>query len=307
MNNKYFILFVCLIIFIIIISITIVVFSKQRNINENEKIDQEIQYIESNLIEMLNSLNNISFSNTVLLNQNTISSKKENKSESSNNNTSSDSSKQNLIASQDENNSNKDSSQNSDESDYIKYSIENNNILIQNEEKIDWNHLKNTVQTFYPSWSTIMIDLNTIGVKNEPILSFSKELDNLIISIENENKRETLNSLAVLYSNLPLYIEQNNSGNIKKINISYTKASLVNAYVLLEDNKWEDIKVEVNKALEYFNTIINSVEINDYEQNRISKVYVAINELASSINLKDKKIFLIKYINLMECARKIKF
>ena len=307
MNNKYFILFVCLIIFIIIISITIVVFSKQRNVNENEKIDQEIQYIESNLIEMLNSLNNISFSNTVLLDQNTISSKKENKSESSNNNTSSDSSKQNLIASQDENNSNKDSSQDSDESGYIKYSIENNNILIQNEEEIDWNYLKNIVQTFYPSWSTIMIDLNTIGVKNEPILSFSKELDNLIISIENENKRETLNSLAVLYSNLPLYIEQNNSGNIKKINISYTKASLVNAYVLLEDNKWDDIKVEVNKALEYFNTIINSVEINDYEQNRISKVYVAINELASSINLKDKKLFLIKYINLMECAMKIKF
>ena len=111
--------------------------------------------------------------------------------------------------------------------------------------------------------------------------------------------------LAILYSFIPIYEEQIANGNIKRINVSYTKSSIVNVYVLIEDNKWDEIKQEVNKSLEFFNTVINSIEVNNNEQNIISKIYIGINEISNAINLKDKKLFYLKYINLMECIIKI--
>ena len=75
MKKKCFILFICTVIIIAIISITIAIFGNSNKNNINGKAEEEIHYLDSKMIGMLNSLNNISFSNSVLLEQNTIKGK----------------------------------------------------------------------------------------------------------------------------------------------------------------------------------------------------------------------------------------
>lgn len=302
MEKRYFIFFLCTIIFLVILSICVIVFSNTNDDKLKNKLEEEISYVETKLLGMINALNNIPFSNSILLEQNSIKGQ-------SNSNSSSSSQESDSGGGTSRNDSSSDSrelSSSEDKSkttDYTKYNIENQNILINAEKEMDWDYMKNTVEVLYSSWPTIMIDLHSSSIKNEDVLGFSNNLDGLIINIESEDKKATLNTLAILYSYLPIYIQQF-SQDTDKVNVQYTKASIVNAYVLLEEDKWDDMQVEVTKANEYFNLIINSVK-EDRKQNSISKTYVLVNEMDNAIKLKDKKLFYLKYINLMESVMNI--
>ena len=305
MKKRYFILFLCTIIIIAIVFTTVIVFSNTNTNSENDKVQEEISYIETKILGMINSLNNIPFSNSILLEQNSIKgqSKSQNNQESSSGQSqtsgeggsSSDSSSSGGALSG--------SSQNSQSEEYTKYSVSIENILIGIDEEIDWNYLKDTVEILYTSWPTIMIDLHNINIKNEDILLFSNELDTLIVNIENEDKRATANSLAILYSYLPIYFSQF-SEDSNKINTYYTKSYIINSYVLLEDDKWDDMQNEITKAQEYFGLIINSINQN-ISQNNISKSYILLNEMNNAIKLKDEKLYYLKYKNVMESLMNI--
>ena len=297
MKKRYFIFFLCIIIFLLIISACVMVFSSTNDDKTKDKVEEEIGYIEVKLLGMLNSLNNIPFSNSILLEQNSIKGQENGNATSSTNSTSQDS------QSSSGNSSEGSSSQNNKSTDYTKYNVESKNILTLKENNIDWDYIKNTVEVLYSTWPTIMMDFHSINIKNEDILSFSNNLDALIVNIEKEDKRSTINSLAILYSFIPLYREQF-SEDTDKTNIAYTKSYIVNAYVLLEDEKWDDMKTEISKAGEYFGIIINSVNENR-QQSSVSKTYVLINEMNNAIKLKDKKLFYLKYKNLMESAMSI--
>ena len=88
------------------------------------------------------------------------------------------------------------------------------------------------------------------------------------------------------------------------IKIPIVKSSIINCYTLLEDEDWERMKQEIANASNYFGIIINHPN-EDRQQSNISKVYIGINEMNNAINLKDKKLFYLKYINLMESAMQI--
>ena len=278
MKKKYFILFAFVIIIILVFSISITVFSRSDSNILEEKLNQEINYLDTEILSMINSLNNITFSNSALLKQNSI---KTNKSSNQDNN---------------ENNSN--SNSNEVNSDYTKYDIENQNILIQNSDEIDWNYLKDSIETLYSSWPTIMIDLNNGNVKNDDILEFSRYLDSLVINVQIENKRATLNDLASMYGLIPIYVEQF-SNDTNKINVNYTKSYIVNSCTLLEDDNWQEMQNQIKNANEYFSVVINSVK-DQKRQSNINKAYISLNEMHNVINLKNKKLFYLKYINLME-------
>ena len=62
-----------------------------------------------------------------------------------------------------------------------KYYIENNSILLRNTNSIDWNDLAIQAEDLYNSWTTITLDLNTLNVSNENVLSYNTNLDNLIL------------------------------------------------------------------------------------------------------------------------------
>lgn len=294
MNKKYFIIFICVIIFLIVIFTSVAILSNTNPNSEKDKITEEINYMETKIIGMLNSLNNIPFSSSALLEQNSIKGQK-------NSNNDSNSESQNEITQNSQlSNSTSDSSESetSKNTDYTKYNVEFQNILISSNQEIDWDYLKNSVSVLFESWPTIMLDLHSINIKNEDILTFSNNLDLLIVNIEKQDKKATLNSLAILYSYLPVYLEQY-SDDIQKINIENTKSKIINAYVLLEEETWDKMQSEIAKAEEHFRKVINSIE-QDSQGIDISKTYLLINEINNAINLKDKKLFYLKYKNVME-------
>lgn len=305
MKKRYFILFLCTIIIITIVFTTVIVFSNTNTNSENDKVQEEISYIETKILGMINSLNNIPFSNSILLEQNSIKgqSKSQNNQESSSGQSQSSGEEGSSSDSSSSGGASSRSSQNSQSEEYTKYSVSIENILIGLDEEIDWNYLKDTVEILYTSWPTIMIDLHNINIKNEDILLFSNELDTLIVNIENEDKRATANSLAILYSYLPIYFSQF-SEDSNKINTYYTKSYIINSYVLLEDDKWDDMQNEITKAQEYFGLIINSINQN-ISQNNISKSYILLNEMNNAIKLKDEKLYYLKYKNVMESLMNI--
>jgi len=307
MNKKYFIFFICFIIFLTVTFAGISIFSKTDKNNVKDKIESEMGYIETKLLGMINSLNNISFSNSIILEQSTTKEQSDTgNKENSNNSQQSQSgspSKSSGSSSDSSEQSSDSSSNNSKNEEYTKYKVQSQNILINSESKIDWDYLKNTVQILYTSWPTIMIDLHSANIRNENILTFSNTLDELIVNIEKEDKVATLNSLAILYSFIPIYKEQY-LDDADKINIAYTKSCVINSYALLENDKWDDIQAQISKAREYFGFIINSIN-EDRNQASVSKTYILINEMNNVINLKDKKLFYLKYINLMENAMNI--
>ena len=306
MKKKYFILFISAVIFLLTISITITIFSNSKKDDVEEKLMQELTYLDDKLLGMINALNNITFSNSVLLEQNTVKGQQNNNnnSNSGGEQQSQTSEQQQTGQEQNQNQSQQGSSQNENTwTDYNKYNVENKNILLQSDQPIDWSYMKNCVEILYSTWPTIMIDLHNKNVKNENILSFSTILDNLVVNIEKEDKRATLGNLEELYSHIPIYIEQF-SNNSDKINIAYTKACIIKAYTFLEDDNWQIVEEQIGKAGEYFGLIINSIN-EQRQQNSVSKTYIAINEMGNVINLKDKKLFYLKYINLMENAMQI--
>lgn len=309
LKNYIFIIGAIIIILIISISIFIVYSNNKDNKNLESKIEEEIRYLNDTLISMANKLNNINYENYVLVKEksktnnsnNNDQSSKESQSSSSEDKQSSGSGQSSSGGSSggsggdSQNSSGSEQSNTTTEQYQMKqYSVLNNN---DNDNQIDWEYIKNKIEFFYSSWVNIVIDLHQNEVNNDDILNFGYEIDNLVASVKNENKIETLRSISKLYSYLPKYIEQTLKDN-QKTYIYYTKSSIINSYALVEQENWEEVSSQMAKAQEYFINIINNVDGND--KNKINETYVLINETYNSISKKDKDIYYIKYKNLIK-------
>lgn len=277
------------------------------------KTEKEIEYLEEKIIEMMNSLNQITLSNSILVEEKTEKSNGDTKEsqneqqsntngESQGNDQASRSSNSNSSTSSSESGNNKENK--TEES--KKYEIMNDSILANNNQTIDWEYIKSNIESIHSTWATLTIDLHSLNVNNEDILNFSNVLDKVTISAKQEDKTATLNNLASLYGFFPVYVNQISTDS-EKINIDYTKTSVLNSYAFLEQNKWEEMKVQVTNAINYFTNILNIVNEDRESQTNISKIYVLLNELNNSIDLKDKDLYLIKYKNVMEELMNFKY
>lgn len=284
MEKKYIIAFISFIIFLIVVFSSVAIYS---NSDEDEKlldkIEEEISFVEQKLIEMMNSLNDISFNEAILTEEKSSLSE----------NTSSDNS-QELSEDSKESNSSKEGSS----KEFSKYSISQKNILSNEDIKTNWEFVKNTTENLYSTWTTVIVDLHSVNVKNEDILNFSNKFNMLVVYVEQENKTQTLNTLLELYSYIPKYIEQT-LNDVEKINLAYTKLNILNSYVLAEEEKWNEMKSKINVAQEYYEVIINSLS-NKKSQSKISNIYVSLNEIKNAVDYKDRKLYYVKYVNLME-------
>ena len=203
MKEKYVIGFVCFIIFLIVVFGTVVIYSSTKdNSSMSSKIEEELSFVEHKLIEMMNSLNNISFDEVILSEEKG----QKGSSGSGDSSSSSDSSKQDTSSSEKEQEkASQNSSQQSQEQEFSKYSINQKNVLTTEDTNIDWDFIKNSVENLYPTWTTIMIDLHSANVKNEDILGFSENLNSLIVYIGQEDKLKTISTLLNLYNYIPDY------------------------------------------------------------------------------------------------------
>ena len=292
-----------ILICIIICVIFIISKNNSKDTSLQAKTEEEIEHLEEKIVAMMNNINKITLSNSVLIEEKT----NENSQTSGNTNQTNDNSQeggkggssQGSDSSSSSGSSDSDNDKENSNKGNAKYEIVNDSILANKNQTIDWEYIKSSAETIHSSWATLTIDLHSLNVNNQDILNFSSVLDQVTLSAKQEDKTATLNNLASLYAFFPIYIKQI-SDDSKKINIDYTKACVLNSYALVEQNKWDEMKLQVTNGINYFTNILNSVNDEKQNQNKLSKTYVLLNELNNSIDLKDKDLYMIKYRNVME-------
>ena len=189
-----------LIIVIIVLSFTVyAIVDKDTDRIEKEKRISEFEYLESEIVDIFNELNNIQMSNyNVSVNNITSQTKKEDegKSDSGQNQQGGQQSSASSSNSQNENSSS-DNSNNSETKQQKEYSLKRNAILTNNEE-INWDDIKNKIEIAYSSIPTITLDLYKYNINQDDILNFNKEFDNLTVILKQYNKQDSLIQLSKL-------------------------------------------------------------------------------------------------------------
>lgn len=295
-----------LFLFVIIIAVVLGVFlytsiSKENNVSPEEKSLSEIEYLEKKMVTLLNQLNNIESRNYNL----SVSKITENE-ESSQSQSEGSSDKQNSeeSGSGSSGESNKDEQQEggsnvqSDEEDNEEYTLKEEGIL-DNNGQIDWEDIKAEVENLYSQIPTITLDLYSLDIAKEDVLGFNQELDNLTISVQEENKENTLSNLSKIYEFIPRFLEKITDNMTYKAVIN-TKNELFKAYSKLDSGNWDEISNDVTNTINiYSNNLINT-NTDANKQYSINKIYIMLNELQNAVKLQDRAIFLIKYENILE-------
>ena len=267
--------------------------------DEKSKIDEELDYLDSKIVSIMNKLNNISLENYTITSEE-ISLGEEGGSSSEK----SSSEEKTTQGSESETQEKQSTSQSKQSTEQEKSNVtitqmEAKTILETDENNIDWKLIKNEIEIINEAWASIIIDLSNLNVESNDILNFSSTLDKCIISIKDENKVDTLKNVANLYSIIPKFEKQiSNENSIQ--NIKQVKSYIINAYAFAEEENWTEIEKNISEAENVFKNLTNDIEYMKNKEYKVNKTYVLMKELQNSLQNKDKKIFYIKYKNLLE-------
>lgn len=263
----------------IIFLVALVIFSfsgcsKQKTDEEQlrDKNISEIDYLDNYIMLMLNSINDID-----LKQYDAKIEKTENLNE---------------ILQESEETSSEDTGNN-----VVQYSMVPNTILNAN-KTINWENLKLEIENLNNTWPSIIVDLYKANVDNKRLTEFSDLINTCIGNIKNENRTETLNSLAKLYEYIPVFLEKIASDN-KQIELAKTKVEVIKAYVNIDFANWEELKTSLDRAISNFEPIVNNTSEAEKEYN-IRKAYVLLQEFKNAVDTNDKDLLFMKYKNLME-------
>lgn len=288
------------VLYIVLVALIIFIFIRYFNQNNKDnqetlksKVKEEIAYLDNTIVSILNVMNNISYDNYK------VSSKSVQSSQQSGNNQNQNITSEDTQSSSEqggESQSNSQDSGNASQTESI-MTMEKNGVLTSNRDT-DWNLVKSTLEALYSSWNTIALDMNGLNINSEDILSFNTLLNDATKSAKGENKKDTMSNLLKIYALLPKYSA--NSADDIFTNLLDTKVQVLNAYVLTEDQNWDEISKSLENALTEYGNIINNVEINSKNPAGVSQTYILLKELQRSVSSKDVDVFYINYKNFMQ-------
>ena len=292
---KYLIIvFVAIVLTIIGIILTINA-NKQKLSDFNEKIKHELEYLDTTTLYMINDLNNLNNLNSVKVEQMSVDSSSSNSESGEDNYSSSDESQTSSRSS------------NSESKESKSYEIQDNSIMVINKNQIDWENINAQAEDLYDSWINITIDLNSANVSNENILTFSDNLDNLLVCLNNQDKTNSLICLANLYSLIPKYMSET-SLDQNAISLESVKSNIIFAYSLVTSGNWNEINTFLTKAEAEYDTLMNlTYNLDEVKRAKFNRCYVLLKELIKTSNAKDENLFYLKYINLMNEFEEISF
>ena len=231
------------------------------------KCISELEYLNTEIIEIMNGLNNISYENFKITNKEVDVSEEES----------------NTIL------------ENSIDSSVVEFQ----NIITQDKDKVDWQRIKGRVENMYTSWTTILIDLTTLNVNKDNLLKYNQLMDTMIGNIEAKKKEDCLKNGADLYALLVTYI-QDISGDSNLTSLYKTKSNIIYGYSRVDAQDWESVNNYIQTAINEFGNIMNNQVNNINDIDSINKAYVLINELKDDAVNKTGSVFYINYKNLMQ-------
>lgn len=284
------ILIISTIMIILIMSSLIVYGSSQKNETSlEEKVSQELMYLNQYFISLLGDFNGLTIGDNRLQ-------EKEPEIQSENTdfsgNTGEDASKEN-------DNTKKTLQQEGTDNKNNKTDTSQNSILSnEGNYKTNWDKVQIQVEQLYQVWNTVSIDLHALNVDGNSILAFSEGLNNVTINIKNKDKIKSVDEIIKIYELLLTY-KKSFDPNSSDTNILTVQSNIVSAYANVTNNKWKQAEEKITEAEKLFANMLNTVT-NDYgNQVTMSQSYILVNELKKAIKLKDKEIFFIEYRNLM--------
>ena len=122
--------------------------------------------------------------------------------------------------------------------------------------------------------------------------------------MKNEDKTATLLALANLYESIPKILKEIDADeNLQRIR--QTQSYVINAYSLAQDMSNPDISININKAMDNYSLVISDIDYTKDKTYKTNKIYVLLNELSNSLDLKDSDVFYIKYKNFMEAVNEL--
>ena len=277
-----------------------------------EKAEGEVKYLDYTIIELMNKLNNISYSRY----QVTI--KEVNESEQQNNSSGNSESAGNGMQIQDgstnqqgseskENGSgSNDNNSNNSESESLNQSeartsrlAQVDSLLNSNYDDVPWDEISYGVETIYTAWPSISLDMKALNINDSDISNFSTTLDGIAQAVKVQDKNSALINLYNLYILLPKYLSYFSS-NEYTLNVYNTKGYVLSSYVSANSENWEDMNTNITNAINTLSKNMNSTNLNDTEKSTIEKSYVLLEELKRGVGLEDKEIFYLKYKLAME-------
>ena len=270
------------------------------NEDTKSKVEQELEYLDSQIISLANKLNNISMQNYAISSEE-VKLGEENSSGSSSSQSGNEASggSGSSGGEQKQSSSQSGAGEESQKSNITTTQMEPKTVLDSDEDEIDWKSIKSQIETINEAWGVVILDLSSLNVDNNNILGFSSALDKSILSIKDENKVDTLTNIANLYSYIPKF-EQNIQAEQSIQSIKQVKSNIINAYSFLEQDDWSAIETNMSECESTFKNLLNDMGYIQDKEYKVNRTYVLIKELQNSLKYKDKKLFLVKYKNLME-------
>ncbi len=296
---------------IVVIIIAIVGMRKIMNNNTkessiNKKINNELEYLGTTTLSMINSLNNLNLEDVVKVRQTSTNSgdNSQNNANSSSGDEGKNNSKTSDSQQQEDSSSNsktdETSSTGTDTKNTKSFSLNDNSILLRDNTNVDWSALESEAENLFTAWSTIILDLNSLSISNEDILAYNSNLDSLLKALKDNDKANSAISLANLYSLNSKYINESSKNDESK-KLAYIKSNVISAYSLVTAEKWEQVNQLLDQAEKGLLDVINtSGNTEERKQTKINKSYVMLKELIKTSNEKNAEIFYLKYINLIK-------
>lgn len=298
------------VIIVVIVGVREIMNNNTKESSINKKINNELDYLGTTTLSMINSLNNLNLEDVVKVRRTATSSgeNSQNNANSSSGNLSGDEEKNNSQTSdsqqQEDSSSNsktdETSSTGTDTKNTKSFSLEDNSILLRDNTNVDWRALESEAENLYTAWSTIILDLNSLNISNEDILAYNSNLDSLLNALKENDKANSAISLANLYSLNSKYINESSKNDESK-KLAYIKSNVISAYSLVTAEKWEQVNQLLDQAEKGLLDVINtSGNTEERKQTKINKSYVMLKELIKTSNEKNAEIFYLKYINLIK-------
>lgn len=296
---------------IVVIIIAIIGMRKIMNNNTkessiNKKINNELDYLGTTTLSMINSLNNLNLEDVVKVRQTSTNSgdNSQNNANSSSGDEGKNNSKTSDSQQQEDSSSNsktdETSSTGTDTKNTKSFSLDDNSILLRDNTNVDWSALESEAENLFTAWSTIILDLNSLSISNEDILAYNSNLDSLLKALKDNDKANSAISLANLYSLNSKYINESSKNDESK-KLAYIKSNVISAYSLVTAEKWEQVNQLLDQAEKGLLDVINtSGNTEERKQTKINKSYVMLKELIKTSNEKNAEIFYLKYINLIK-------
>lgn len=254
---------------------------------KTSKNEEQIKYLDTKLISLINGLNNIQLQNyKVTLTK--VEAKSNAQGSSSKN--------------EEQGNGEEDKGQSGSNKEETEISKLEEESVVTNEEnnEPDWNTLEAELELIYSTWPTIVLDLQNVGINKDDIIGFSNTLDEVILNVKNKDKALSAMYMAKLYSYLPKFLDKNFGDEVKRETLN-AKTYLINTYAYAENENFDKMESEITNAETIFASLVNDARyVNDERKYNINKAYVLIGELKNSLITNDKGIFYVKYKNTLE-------